>query len=116
MYEMDRASAPPYHTNTTYCHSQPHDPFHYAPNQGCNVNITMDTTEQADDVRAEAERIIQRRRDAAAAKRKAEQPITNNEFESLKHDFTRTLRVVIASAILPVCYVQIETLKFPPHM
>ena len=77
---MDRASAPPYHTNATYCHIQPHDPFHYAPNQGCNVNITMDTTEQADDVRAEAERIIQRRRDAAAAKRKAERPITNSEL------------------------------------
>ena len=40
----------------------------------------MDTTEQADDVRAEAERIIQRRRDAAAAKRKAERPITNSEL------------------------------------
>ena len=111
-----QASYPSHHehyfTYANYYHNQPHGPFHFAPNQGCNVNITMDTTEQADDLRAAAEQIKQRRLAAAAAK----QPITISDFESLKQDLTRQIRAVFVRATLSVCYVQIETLKFPLHM
>ena len=68
-------------------------------NQGCNVNITMDTIEQADDLRATAEQIKQRRLAAAAAK----QPITISGFESLKQDLTRQIRAVFVRATLAVC-------------
>ena len=117
--EMPYGAYTSHHEHYTHMPHQSHfNPV--VPNQGCNVNITMPTKEQADDIRAFAEEVRRRRVAANTAAADALKPMTKIEFESITRALTSSLRGAIivrdASKELAGCYVHIEKLKIPYYV